>query len=240
MFSVKGLMELVKAFGKFSLVCSFAFFLLWNQMDQLMHLDRMTVGSAISDALGMLAWSFLFMSASLLIIAGIDIPFQIFQHMKQIKMTHQEMKEEMKNQEGRPEVKGRIRKLQRELSNKRMLQDIPIADVILANPTHFSVALKYERDGEGAPKVIAKGADFMAQKIREAGTQYEIPILVLPSLARALYHTSEVGQEIPAGLYVSVAQVLAYVFQLRSFKPGVTKRLKPLKDNFDLPDEFQF
>ena len=163
----------------------------------------------------MIIEAFIFVSLALIVIAAIDIPFQVHQHITQLKMTKQEVKEEYKQQEGNPEIKGRIRQLQREMSQKRMMQKVPEADVIITNPTHFAVALKYDVDEMDEPIVLAIGSDFMASQIRTIATDNDIPIIEAPTLARALYYNAEVDQPIPYELFKAVASILAYVYQLR-------------------------
>jgi flagellar biosynthetic protein FlhB len=146
----------------------------------------------------------------------VDVPFQIWHHARQLRMTRQEIRDEVKETEGRPEVKGRIRNLQREIARRRMMEEVPKADVVVTNPTHFAVALRYEPLRSNAPRLVAKGADLMAGRIRMVATANEVPVVEAPPLARALYHSTKIGQEIPASLYLAVAQVLAYVYQLHA------------------------
>jgi flagellar biosynthetic protein FlhB len=155
------------------------------------------------------------MSLALVLIAAIDVPFQIWDHSQKLKMTLQEVRDELKGTEGRPEVKSRIRGLQQELAQRRMMEDVPSADVIITNPTHFAVALKYDPDNMQVPVVVAKGQDLMAFRIREVGKDAGVEIFEAPPLARALFAQTEIGQEIPGALYFAVAQVLAFVFQLQ-------------------------
>ncbi|MBV0934015.1 flagellar biosynthesis protein FlhB [Marinobacterium weihaiense] len=240
MFSLKALIELAKALAKFLLVGSFAIMVLWLDRPDLVALAREAVEPAIAHSLQILGWSFLVMSLSLIIISLIDVPFQLYDYNKKLKMTLQEVKDEMKNTEGKPEVKGRIRQLQREIAQRKMMSDVPEADVVITNPTHYAVALKYDQGGSGAPRVVAKGADFVALKIREVAEANDVPLLSAPPLARALYHATEIGDEIPAGLYQSVAQVLAYVFQLKRYRQRLDEAPAPLRDDdLDIPDEFR-
>lgn len=240
MFSLKALIELFKGLAKFLLVGSFAIMVLWLDRPDLFQLAREAVEPAIAHSLQILGWSFLVMSLSLIIISLIDVPFQLYDYNKKLKMTLQEVKDEMKNTEGKPEVKGRIRQLQREISQRKMMSEVPEADVVITNPTHYAVALKYDQGGSGAPRVVAKGADFVALKIREVAQEHDVPLLSAPPLARALYHATEIGDEIPAGLYKSVAQVLAYVFQLKRHRRRLEEAPDPLRDeDFDIPDEYR-
>jgi flagellar biosynthetic protein FlhB len=168
------------------------------------------------------------------------VPFQLWQTHKKMKMTKQEVRDEYKDSEGKPEVKQRIRQLQREVSQRRMMAAVPQADVIITNPTHYAVALQYDPEkGGAAPLLLAKGTDFMALKIREIGVEHKIQILESPALARAIYYSTELEQEIPAGLYLAVAQVLAYVFQIRQYRSGKGKRPEPLKDDLPIPPDLR-
>jgi flagellar biosynthetic protein FlhB len=239
MFSVKALVELAKAFAKFALVAGFAITVLMLLMPELFALGGQDVRAAIAHAVELVGWAFLVISSSLIIISLIDIPFQLHDYSEKLKMTLQEVKDEMKNTEGKPEVKGRIRQMQREIAQRQMMTDVPTADVVITNPTHYSVALKYISGERDAPIVVAKGADFVALKIREIAKEHDVPILSTPPLARALYHSTEIDQEVPAGLYKAVAQVLAYVFQLKRYKANQSEKPVPLKDNdMDIPQDY--
>jgi len=159
--------------------------------------------------------AFIFVSLSLLIVAAIDVPFQLWDHNRQLLMTKQEVKEEHKQQEGNPEVKGRIRQVQRDMSQRRMMEKVPDADVIITNPTHFAIALKYDTDSMQEPIVLAMGVDFMAAQIRTVATAKNITIIEAPPLARALYYNAEIDRPIPYELFKAVASILAYVYQLK-------------------------
>lgn len=178
----------------------------------------------------MVGWSAFWLSCGLILIAAVDAPFQLWSHKQKLKMTKQEVRDEYKDTEGKPEVKGRIRQLQREMAERRMMQAVPQADVVITNPTHFAVALKYDPEKGGAPLLLAKGGDFLALKIREIAQEHKVMVLESPGLARAVYYSTELDQEIPAGLYLAVAQVLAYVYQLRQYQAGKGKRPGPLPD----------
>jgi len=177
------------------------------------------------------------MCLSLVLIAAIDVPFQAYQHTKKLKMTLQEVKDEMKDVEGRPEVKAAIRQKQREMSMQRMIDAVPDADVVIVNPEHFAVALSYDQASEGAPKVVAKGVDHMSDRIREVAKKNAIEIVRLPTLARAIYYTTELDQEIPEPLYLAVAQVLSYVFSLNNEMYGDSQAEL---QQIDVPDDYQF
>jgi len=241
MFSLKSLVELLKAIAKFLVVAAAAILVLWFMKAELMSLAAQQVEPAMAHAVEMLIWAFLVISSTMITISMVDVPYQIYDHTQKLKMTLQEVKDEMKNTEGKPEVKGRIRQLQREIAQREMMSQIPEADVVITNPTHYSVALKYDPEGGRAPYVIAKGVDFIALKIREIAKEHEVPILTAPPLARSIYHTTEINEEIPAGLFKAVAQVLAYVFQLQQFykqeaeKPGVWR-----DQDVEIPDDLKF
>lgn len=238
-FGPQGLIELVKALGKFILVGTISVFVLWSLRDQLLTLGMQEVNVAMSSLGEIVLWVFLAVSSSLLIIAAIDVPFQHWNHNRQLKMTKQELKDENKETEGNPEVKGRIRRLQVELSQQRMMQEVPDADVVITNPTHYAVALKYDQVGDGAPYVVAKGADLIAQQIRLVADNHDIPVLSAPPLTRAVYFSTELGEEIPSGLYIAVAQVLAFVFQLRRYKNQGGNRPQLNTEELPIPDEYK-
>ncbi len=236
-FSAKGLMELVKAMAKFILVAAVALIVIWTNMDEYLQLGNMPMQSALVKSGELLTWAFLMVTIALMIIAAIDVPFQIWDHKKQMKMTLQEVKDEMKDTEGKPEVKAKIRQMQREMSEARMMDAVPNADVVVTNPTHFAVALKYDPETMRAPLVLAKGADLVAVNIRRVATANDILLMETPPLARALYHCTEIGQEVPHGLYVAVAQVLAYVFQLREVQKNGGEN--PTLPEPEIPDAFE-
>ncbi len=240
MFSMNALVELIKALAKFSVVAIAAIAVLWMIKDQLLALGKADINKSAADAVEIVIWVFLMLSASLILIAAVDVPFQMYSYTKKLKMTLQEVKDEMKNTEGKPEVKGRIRQLQREIAQRQMMTEVPEADVVITNPTHYSVALKYDSESSDAPIVVAMGADFVALKIREIAREHEIPILSAPPLARALYYSSELNQEIAPGLFTAVAQVLAYVFQLKSAKNyQAPKPVPPTEKDLPIPDEYR-
>ena len=215
-FALRGLMELSKVLAKFALVAGISAIILWSLIDELVGLGDEPLEMAISHVARLCGWSFISCSSGLIVVALIDVPFQLWQHNKQLKMSKQEVKDETKETDGRPEVKGRIRALQQELSQRRMMEAVPAADVIITNPTHYAVALSYDQFKMKAPVVVAKGADLIAANIRAVAKQHNVAIVSAPPLARALYASTELDQEIPAGLYVAVATILTYVYQLRT------------------------
>ncbi|MGR4991149.1 flagellar biosynthesis protein FlhB [Vibrio rotiferianus] len=233
MVGLQSWVELVKSILKVGLVTGVAIYLIQASQADLIQLSMDVYPQNIFHALDILLNFVLLISCSLLIVVAIDIPFQIWQHADQLKMTKQEVKDEYKDTEGKPEVKGRIRMLQREAAQRRMMADVPQADVIVTNPEHFSVALRYQQKTDRAPVVVAKGTDHIAMKIREIAREHDITIVPAPPLARALYYTTELEQQIPDALFTAVAQVLAFVFQLKQYRKRGGQRPK-LKD-YELP-----
>lgn len=239
MFSTKSLVELLKALAKFSVVLLVAVVVLAKDKNDLLAIAHEPMESAVVHSLQLVGWSTLWIALGLVIIAAVDAPIQLWEAHKKLLMTKQEVRDEHKDSEGRPEVKQRIRQLQREMSQRRMMAAIPDADVVITNPTHYAVALKYDPDKGGAPTLLAKGSDFMALKIREIAAQHQILLLESPALARSIYYSTELEQEIPAGLYLAVAQVLAYVYQIRQYRAGRGKRPDPLNENLPIPPDLR-
>jgi len=235
MFSMNALMELLKALAKFVLVGAVAAFFLWNSFAEVLSIGTENLQIAIAHSGELIIQAFIFVSLALIVVALIDVPFQLIQHTNKLKMTKQEVKEEFKQQEGNPEIKGRIRSLQREMSQKRMMQAVPEADVVITNPTHFSVALKYDPDGMSEPIVVALGSDFMAAQMRTIAQEHDIPIVEAPPLARALYYNAEVDRPIPFQLFRAVASILAYVYQVRDGQTAETVDF----ENLPIPEEMQ-
>lgn len=238
MFSMNAIVELLKSWGKVLVVAGVSILVLIFIEAQLFSMIFEPTEQAVSHAALVIAWSFLFIAASTIIIAVIDVPYQIYSYTKKLRMTVQEVKEEFKNTEGKPEVKAKIKQLQREIANRKMMADVPEADVIITNPTHFAVALKYKPNQMPAPILVAKGVDQVADKIREIGEEYKVPIVPIPPLARAVYYSTAIGREIPEGLYVAVAQVLAYVYQIDQWRRGRMKS-KPEQPDYPIPDELR-
>jgi len=214
-FGWKGLVEMLKSFAKFLLVAVVAIVLLRSQANELIGLGGEALPQALSHMASILSWDFLIVSAALLLVVAVDIPFQLWDHQRQIKMTKQEVKEEGKQTEGSPEVKGRQRRIQMEMAQRRMMEAVPEADVVITNPTHYAVALKYDSHRMAAPELVAKGSDLMASQIRAIAKEHDIPIVSAPPLARAIFYSTKLEQAIPEGLYRAVAQILAYIFQLK-------------------------
>ncbi len=227
MFGTKAMVELGKALLKFFLVTGVVIWVLADNIATLDALGKMAFEPGMKVAGEMLAKSALIMACSLIVIALIDVPFQKWQHMKQMRMTKQEVKDEMKDMEGRPEVKAQIRRRQREMSNARMIDRVKDADVVITNPEHFAVALSYDPNGDSAPILLAKGADAVAARIREEAEKHGIEIFQAPPLARALYFTTDVERPVPEDLYYAVAQVIAYIFNLAIVRPGAPPVQRP-------------
>ncbi len=238
MFSSRSLVELAKGIAKVLLVAGIATAVLDSMSSDLLSMGAEPLRDAMAHGVTVVGWSFLLLSLSMLVIAGIDVPFQLAQFKKQMKMSKQEVKDEHKEAEGKPEVKSKIRQTQQEIARRQMLKDVPDADLVITNPEHFSVAIKYDAATMAAPLVVAKGADLIAFKIREIAKVHDVPIVQSPILTRAIFYSTEIGMEIPTGLYVAVAQILAYVYQLDLFDKGQgTKPKKP--DTPDIPDDFR-
>ena len=236
-FGLKALVELTKSLLKFSLVAGIGGSYLYFNFDTIMSVGDMPIDAAIAQSVETVLLGALVATVALVLIALIDVPYQRYEFIKKLKMTKQEVKDEMKDIEGQPEVRQRIRAKQREMAQQRQLDDVPSADVVVTNPQHFAVALVYEMDKEEAPRVVAKGKNFMAKKIRERAGDSGVEIFEAPLLARALYFTSDVGMFIPHGLFHAVAQVIAYVYSLNSVTPGGQQMSKPKPK---VPDELIF
>lgn len=238
MFSARALMELIKAVAKFLVVAVVAIIILYVKTDDLLLLGKQSSLVSISNATSILMRSFLLLSLSMVIIALVDVPFQIFDHAKKMKMSVQDVKDELKNTEGKPEIKGRVKQLQQEMAKQRMMANVADADVVITNPTHYAIAIKYDAANMSAPTVVAKGVDNIALMIRKVAEANHVPLLSNPMLARAIYFSTELQQQIPEGLFVAVAQVLAYVLQLKSFEHGNGARPRTLGE-LEVPDEFK-
>jgi len=237
MFGMKAAVELGKALLKFTLVSGVVAWVLVDNVGTLNKIGRMALEPGLSIAGDLLTRSALIMACALAVIALIDVPFQRWQFNKQMRMTKQEIKDEMKDMEGRPEIKAQIRRRQREMSNARMMDSVKNADVVITNPEHFAVALAYDPNGDSAPILLAKGADAVAARIREEAKKHGVEIFQAAPLARALYFTTEVNHQVPEDLYYAVAQVIAYVFNLASIRPGVAPVQRP---QTTVPPNMQF
>lgn len=237
MVSAQAMIEAAKAVLKFILIGLVTAGLFMHYMGEFMGLSRMAVLPATDRAVDILVTCLFWLCASLGLVAVLDVPYQLWQWKRRLRMSLQEIKDEMRDSEGKPEVKGRIRALQMEMSRRRMMDEVPKADVVVTNPTHFAVALKYDAGAMGAPRVVAKGADLMAAQIRSLAVGAGVPLVSAPPLARALYASTELDQEIPPALYMAVAQVLAYIFQLKSARQYGAPMPEPLGD-IEVPEEY--
>jgi flagellar biosynthetic protein FlhB len=239
-FSLTGLVELVKAVLKVSLIAGVGGLILWSYQAEILAPPDASLPRDLLDAFRLFGTVLLMLSAATLLVAAVDVPYQLWDHGRKLRMTRQEVREELKEHEGRPEVKSRIRQLQRELSRRRMMDEVPKADLVVTNPTHYAVALRYEPLKSAAPRVVAKGADLLAAQIRTLARAHAVPMIEAPPLARALYRGVKLDQEIPAPLYLAVAQLLAYVYQLRTAREAGTREPAPPRDlsiPADLPDQ---
>ena len=237
-FSLKGVVELVKAMAKFALIGGATLLLLWHTLGDYLLLHELDLQPAMVRMGSLIGWSVILIASTLILVAAIDVPFQLWDHKRQLKMTRQEVREEFKETDGRPEVKGRIRQLQQELARRRMMEEVPKADVIVTNPTHYAVALRYAPDSMKAPKLVAKGADLVALNIRRVGEGAKVPVVESAMLARAIYFHTELDEYIPVGLYLAVAKLLAYVFQLKVYETdGGDKPQVP--QDLPVPEEFR-
>lgn len=238
MFALHGLVELGKALLKLILIVVVAYVLFKHFLGELVGLADEPLEQSIGHALDIIGFSFLVLCASMAIVAMVDVPYQLYDYSQKLKMTLQEIKDEMKESEGSPEVKARQRRTQMSMAQNRMMAEVPNADVIITNPAHFAVALKYDPNGGGAPRLVAKGVDLIAAQIRNVAAGAKVPFVAAPPLARALYYSTELEKEIPKGLYVAVAQVLAYVYHLKTARENHwDEPLPPV--NIKVPEEFK-
>jgi|SRR5690554_3731108 len=221
MFSAQTLVELFKTLLKACVIGTVAAIVISSYRDEMLALTHATPSEALTYGMSLVALCCGLIVAALILIVIIDAPWQMYSHHKKLRMSRQDLKQEHKESEGDPHVKGRIRQQQRAMSRRRMMTEVPNADVVVTNPTHYAVALRYQEGRGGAPVVIAKGAGLIAAQIRQIASEHKVPLLSAPPLARALYHNVELDREIPAELYSAVAEVLAWVFRLRTWAPGV-------------------
>jgi flagellar biosynthetic protein FlhB len=225
LFGLRGLTELGKALLKCLVVGGVCAGIVSWIFGDVLSLARMAPRAAVGRGAGLLSWAFVWLCASLALVAMVDVPLQLFQFKRALRMTRQELRDESKEMDGRPETKQRIRQMQQTLARRRMMHKVPTADVVIVNPTHFAVALKYDPMKMRAPRVLAKGVDMVAQNIRRIAEEHRVPLFESPKLARALYRSTDLNKEIPAGLYVAVAQVLSYIFRLRTLNPTAAARM---------------
>ncbi len=237
--SMTGLAELVKAILKSVLIGWVAYWVLWGKRLEILALSAEPLTGGIPHMVDMLAWTFVLITAAMILLVAIDVPFQLWHYYHNLRMTKEEIRQEHKQSEGDPQIKGRIRAMQRQLARNRMMSAVPMADVIVTNPTRYAVALVYREGEMRAPKVVAKGSYLLAQRIRELGEESKVPILRAPPLARALYKHAELEQEIPTALFAAVAEVLAYIYQLRSYNSGAGE-MPQKPDNIVVPEGMDF
>ncbi|HWJ33764.1 MAG TPA: flagellar biosynthesis protein FlhB [Steroidobacteraceae bacterium] len=225
LFGLHGATELGKALLKCLVIGGVCAGIVSWLFKDVMALGHMAPRAAIGRGASLLGWAFVWLCSSLALIALVDVPLQLFQYKRSLKMTRQELRDEAKESDGRPETKQRIRQIQQQLARRRMMHKVPTADVVIVNPTHFAVALKYDPKNMRAPRVLAKGVDLIAANIRRIAEEHRVPVFESPKLARALYKSTDLNREIPAGLYVAVAQVLSYIFRIRTLNPTVAARV---------------
>ncbi|MGO8854173.1 MAG: flagellar biosynthesis protein FlhB [Steroidobacteraceae bacterium] len=225
LFGLHGIIELGKALLKCLVIGAVCAGIVSYMFADVMSLGHMPSRAAITRGAHLIGWAFVCLSSSLALIALIDVPLQLFQFKRSLRMTRQELRDEAKESDGRPETKSRIRQMQQQLARRRMMHKVPTADVVIVNPTHFAVALKYDQKNMRAPRVLAKGQDLVAANIRRIAEEHRVPVFESPKLARALYKSTDLDQEIPAGLYVAVAQVLSYIFRIRTLSPTLAARM---------------
>ena len=238
LFALHGLIELIKALLKFLLIFAVAVILSRHFLNELLGLGAEPLEQSISHAVNIIGICFLVLSTSLIVVVMFDVPYQLWDHSKKLKMSLQEIKDEMKESEGSPDVKARQRRIQMDMTKNRMMAQVPKADVIVTNPSHYAVALKYDQNSNSAPKLIAKGVDLIAAQIRLLATKAKVPLVASPSLARALYYSTAIDKEIPKELFLAVAQVLAYVYQLKIARENHWDEPLP-PGNIKVPDEFK-
>lgn len=237
--SWQGVVELIKSMIKFILLAVVVISLMWASKSQLMTLGFMSIEEGISSGLSIMLWVLLATAGSLILVVLVDVPFQLWSFKNQLKMSLQEIKDELKETEGTPEVRSRVRSMQREIAKRRMMTEIPNADVVITNPTHFAVAIQYKQSESAAPTVVAKGMGVVAGRIKSIAEENNVTLVSLPPLARALYFSTEIGDEVPSGLYVAIAKVLAYVYQLKRFKAGQAHRPHISEKDIEIPEALQ-
>lgn len=236
-FSTQALAELVKVIAKAALVGTVAYLFLSSRRGELMALMDQSLDQALASGLRLAALGCALIAATLIVVAMIDVPYQIWTHRKKLRMSKEELKRELKESDGDPHVKARIRSVQQSMARRRMMSKVPEADVIVTNPTHYAVALRYDQKRMAAPVVVAKGMGAVAEKIKALGREHKVPMLEAPPLARALHAHVDLDQEIPAPLYTAVAEVLAWAFSIKSAR--FDKDVPPAPANVQVPDEYE-
>lgn len=240
-FSLNSIIELVKGIFKVVFIASFCYFALSGRIHEVMGLSYIDPHAGIKRAISLLFQFMVIVVCAMIPIIMIDVPYQKWHYLKQLRMSKQEVKDEYKDTEGNPQIKGKIKQLQFQMAARRMMQDVPTADVVVTNPTHFAVAIKYDPDGETAPLVVAKGVDEIAEKIKEIARESDVPVIPIPPLARSLYYTTDLNKEIPRGLFKAVASLLAWVMGMKAFNEGKTnQRPRDLDKNLPIPEELRF
>lgn len=240
-FSMNSIVELIKSIAKVACIGSICYFLISGRINEILRLSYIDVFAAVRDAMSILFIFMVIIVSAMIPIIMIDVPFQYWQYKQQLRMTKQELKDEMKETEGNPQIKSRMKRMQYEMAARRMMSKVPTADVVVTNPTHYAVALSYDPNGELAPVVVAKGVDEVAEKIKEIAREYKIPVMQLPPLARSLYYTTDLDREIPRGLFQAVAQVLAWVMGTKAYNEGkAPNRPRDLDKDLPIPDELKF
>lgn len=235
MVSKNSLVELIKAIAKATLVGIVSYMVIDHYLPALLNLALIPLDAGINSTAKLMIQAFLFIVGSLVLVAALDVPYQLFHYASKMKMSKEELKQESKENNGNPEIKARVRQQQREMARRRMMSQIPKADVIITNPTHYAVAIQYNENSMRAPKLIAKGSDAVALRIREIGKENKVMLLESPKLARAIYAHTEIEQEIPEALYLAVAEILAFVFQVRNH--SVRDGAYPVQpNNIEVPD----
>lgn len=238
MFSTRSLVELVKSTLKVTVIFAVLYGYLDNHLQPLLGMQSLPLNQGVTMIMSILFEGLLLMGVALLIFGVIDIPYQRWEHLKELKMTKQELKEEFKNNEGRPEVKQRIRQIQQQFARRKIDKMVPTADVVITNPTHYAVALKYDMSLSEAPFVVAKGVDETAMHIQRIARENQVEIINSPPLTRSIYYTTAIEQAIPSQLYIAVAHILTYVLQLKAFRKGSGKKPHPLPI-FSIPKHLQ-
>ncbi len=239
-FSINSVVELIKSILKILLISTICYVLITGRIETILSFSTMEVSYAVRESCNLMFWTMLFIVCAMIPVALLDAPYQLWHHKEQLRMTKQEVKEEFKNQEGNPEVKSHLRQMMFQIINRKMMKKVPEADVVVTNPTHYAVALKYDKDGTTAPILVAKGVDEIAEKIKEIARESKVMIVPAPPLARSLYYTTDFDEEIPHGLFAAVAQVLAYVYQMQKFRSGKGQKPKDLKKDLPIPEDMRY
>ncbi|MFN8695253.1 MAG: flagellar biosynthesis protein FlhB [Burkholderiales bacterium] len=235
MLSAQGLAESAKLIFIVFALAVIAAIALWSSREEIASLADMPLQQSLGTAWGRVSALIVAMLLALGLLAALDVPLQLWRNARQLRMSIDEVRREQKESDGDPHLRGKIRAQQRRMAFGQMLAKVPMADVVITNPTHYAVALSYTEDSNSAPRVVAKGADLIAQRIREIAAENGVPLLEAPPLARALYRHTELDAEVPSALYRAVAQVLAYVFQLKRARQ-LPNAVEPELPQVEVPD----